>query len=238
MIVAIPSKGRAGKTTTQRVLPNSIFYVPEMEADAYRYVGIKNVVPVPMEIKGITRTRNWILKNCDSARVVFIDDDVKRQGWIELLETKTKYHELSEAQWTQEMQRLFDLTEQMGYKIWGVSTQGAPRAVYPYKPILFRSYVTASCMGMINDGRYYFDENFPVKEDYEICLRHIKNEGGILAARYLFWENFHWTTEGGCRDYRTQEVEAKAISDLIKLYPGMIRKITRGGSEYSIELDF
>ena len=32
-------------------------------------------------------------------------------------------------------------------------------------------------MGIVNDGEYLFDENFPVKEDYEICLRHIKDKG-------------------------------------------------------------
>lgn len=238
MIVAIPSKGRAGKTTSQNVLTGATFYVPEMECAAYLAVGIKNVVPVPMSVTGITKTRNWILRNCESEKVVFVDDDLKRQGFVEMLERRTNYVKLDGAGWMREFERLFDLCEGFGYKVWGVSTQSAPRSVYPYKPFLFYSYVTASCMGVVNDGEFYFDESFGVKEDYELCLRHIKEKGGILAARYLFWENHHWETQGGCKDYRTQEMERDAIKRLIRMYPGMIRKIKRGGSEYSIELDF
>jgi len=238
MIVAIPSKGRAGKTTSQKVLDNATFYVPEMECAAYLTAGINNVVPVPMEVKGITKTRNWILRNCGEGEVVFVDDDLKIAGYTELLERSGRQRKIDGAGWMEEFRRLFEVCEGLNYKIWGVATQAALRSIYPYKPFLFYSYVTASCMGIINDGEFYFDESFDVKEDYELCLRHIKERGGILAARYLFWENHHWGTDGGCKDYRTQEMERLAIKKLIKMYPGMIRKIKRGGSEYSIELDF
>lgn len=93
-------------------------------------------------------------------------------------------------------------------------------------------------MGMVNDGEFYFDENFKVKEDYEICLRHIVKYGGILGIRYIHWENEHWKTEGGCKDYRTIEIEKKAIKDLIKLYPDYISKVQRKESEYCIQLKF
>ena len=138
--------------------------------------------------------------------------------------------------WYEEFEELFDLTEQMGWKIWGVKTEAAPRSVYPYKPILFKTYVTASCMVIVNDGSYYFDENFPVKEDYEICLRHLVKEGGLIGARYLHWENSHWDDEGGCKDYRTIEIERKAIKDLIRMYPGMIRMAKRVANEFTIQL--
>jgi hypothetical protein len=136
------------------------------------------------------------------------------------------------------MVRLFDLTEQMKYRIWGVATQSAPRAIYPWRPILFRSYVTASFMGIVNDGRTRFDERFTVKEDYELTLRCVKQDGGVVAARYLFWENSHWTDAGGCATYRTQLMELRCIKMLVGMYPGMIRRVTRGGSRYSVDLDF
>src|SRR6185437_16215572 len=121
-------------------------------------------------------------------------------------------------------------TEQCKYRVWGVATQNAPRAVYPWKPILFRSYVTASFMGIINDGRTRFDERFNVKEDYELNLRCIKEDGGIIAARYIHWTNSHWTDAGGCAAYRTQLMELRCIKLLMQLYPGMIRRVRRGGS--------
>lgn len=110
--------------------------------------------------------------------------------------------------------------------------------VYGEKHIFFRSYLTASCMGVLNYTKIRFNEEFKVKEDYEMGLRCVKEDGGFLAARYFFWENSHWTDDGGCKDYRTQEMEMDAINKLMKMYPNSIRKVTRGGSKYSIHLDF
>ena len=82
-------------------------------------------------------------------------------------------------------------------------------------------------MCIIIVGEFYFDEKYKVKEDYEICLRHIVKYGGILGIRYLHWENEHWETDGGCKDYRTVSMEKEAIKMLNKQYPNMIRKAKR-----------
>jgi len=64
----------------------------------------------------------------------------------------------------------------------------------------------------------------------EATLRCVKEDGGVVAARYLFWENSHWTDAGGCAAYRTQLLELRCIKLLVSLYPGMIRRVTRGGA--------
>jgi len=236
MLIAVPSKGRAGLTTTNKILPNCIFYVPESEVHQYNGI-VKNIVGVPKEVRGITHTRNWILKNTDEKWVVFLDDDVKDCGYLKLLERKTIRIKIKDEKfWNDEFVKLFDLTEQLSYKIWGVKTEAATRSMYPYKPFLFKSYVTASCMGIINDGEYYFDERYKVKEDYEICLRHIRDKGGILAARYLHWENDHWEQDGGCKDYRTVEMEKNCIKMLIKDFPGMVKNVSRKANKFTIQL--
>jgi hypothetical protein len=73
-----------------------------------------------------------------------VDDDVKAQGWVRLLDATTEQLTLTAEEWNAEMIRLFDLTEQLKFRIFGVATMNAPRAVYPWKPLLFRSYVTAA----------------------------------------------------------------------------------------------
>ena len=237
MLIAIPSKNRAGRTTTDKILPSiGTFFVPDSEVHQYSY--IKNVIGVPKEVQGITQTRNWILKNSSNKHVVFLDDDAKNVGWTKLEERQAKKIEVRDEEfWAEEFVKAFDLMSQLGYKMWGVKTESAPRSVWPYKPILTKTYLTASCMGMVNDGEFYFDENFKVKEDYEICLRHIVKYGGILGIRYLHWENEHWITEGGCKDYRTVDMEKKAIKDLIKMYSNMIRSAKRKSNEFTIELN-
>ena len=89
MLIAIPSKNRAGQTTTNKILPNiGTFFVPESEVHQYHY--IKNVIGVPSSVQGITQTRNWILKNTDEKWVVFLDDDAKNVGYTELGRTQAK----------------------------------------------------------------------------------------------------------------------------------------------------
>jgi hypothetical protein len=239
MLIAIPSKGRAGATTTDKFLGDvGTLFVPEAELDQYKQAASCPVVCVPSEVKGITKTRNWILQNTEDQRVVMVDDDLKVQGWRKLYEEKTRHKKMTAGQWAGEFAKFFEVVEDLGWKIWGCKTESSARSVHPYKPFLFRAYVTASCMGIVNDGTYLFDETFPVKEDYEIGLRHVKEFGGVLAVRYVYWENSHWDDDGGCKTYRTQVLERKAIRDLMRLYPGMIKRITRGGSSYSIELNF
>jgi len=237
MLIAIPSKGRAGKTKSDRYMQEAVMFVPRLEAEAYRLFTPCEVREVPDTVRGITATRNWILDNTDDKWVVFIDDDLKTAGWIELYHENGAHRYLTASEMMGEWVKLFELTEQLDLKVWGLATDGALRSVYPWKPFLFHTYVTASCMGIINDG-LRFDESFPVKEDYELCLRCIRDHGGVLGARYLYWVNEHWKGKGGCSDYRTQAMEEDVIQRLMSMYSGFIRRVTRGGSKYSIELDF
>jgi len=238
MLVAIPSKGRAGSTTAQRIMRKSgVFFVPESEIHQYEQC-LENVESVPEHIQGITATRNWILKNTEQPRVVFLDDDPLNVGYVKLYDRKAKQIKLhSEEVWVDAFMRWFDICEQIGFKVWGVKTEAALRSVYPFKPVLFKTYVTASCMGIINDGEYFFDESYPVKEDYELCLRHIRDKGGILGVRYIHWQNDHWGRDGGCKDYRTVDMERETIKKLVKAYPGMVKSAKRKANAFTVELN-
>jgi hypothetical protein len=236
ILIAVPSKGRAGRVRTQKILPSCSVYVPQLEAPAYRRAGARHVVAVPNEIRGITATRNWILRNTKARRVVMLDDDVASQGYIKLHPRNAENIRLDEATWIAEFRKIFEVTEQLQFRIWGVATDGATRACFTYYPFRLRSYVTGSCMGIVNDGRTYFDESFPVKEDYELCARCIKEDGGVVSAQYLFWLSEHWDTKGGCFDYRTQGMERDCIRRLLSAYPGIVRASTRAGHAYSVEI--
>lgn len=236
MLIAVPSKNRAGRTTTDKLLPNLVtFFVPQSEVHQYSYV--KNVVGIPNDVQGITKTRNWILKNTKEKRVVMLDDDVKKTAFVKRYSNNVEHVNLKdEVFWYDEFEKYFDITEQMNYKIWGVTTDHSTKSAYSYKPFMFKTYALGSVMGIINDGEYLFNEEFKVKEDYEICLRHIKEKGGLLGVRYLYWANHHYTDDGGCKDYRTVSIEKECIKKLIELYPGMIAKVKRKGTQFGITL--
>jgi hypothetical protein len=147
MLIAVPSKGRAGRVMTQAVVPSASIFVPHLEAAAYEQMGVRNVVPVPDAVRGITATRNWILRQADDRRVVMIDDDVRTQGYTELFARNCMRHLLDEATWLGEFAKLFDVTEDLGYRIWGLRPM-APPARFTRSTFCWRSYVTASCMGI------------------------------------------------------------------------------------------
>lgn len=234
--IAVPSKGRAGRVRTQAVLPSCHVYVPALEAPAYGAAGARNVVAVPDTVRGITATRNFILDNAPSTRVVMIDDDVKTAGFVKLHARQAETRHFPEPVWLAEFVKLFEVTEQLKLRIWGVATDGATRSVYPFHPFRFQSYITASCMGIVNDGRTRFDETYPVKEDYELCARCIREDGSVLSAQYIYWVNSHFLDPGGCKDYRTQKMERDAISRLCKAYPGLVRAVQRDTNEWAIEV--
>lgn len=236
MHFAIPSKGRPTKIKSAKVLPGASVYVPASEVPAYERCGVHHLVAVPMSIHGITATRNWILDHVPDPWVVMMDDDLMTVGWVRLDEETTTRFPLTEAIIHRECEKLADLADTLGYRIFGPATQSAPRAVYPWKPFLWRSYVTASCMGIANWRGTRFDPSYPLKEDYELCLRCLTEDGGIVAARHWFWQNSHWSDAGGCANDRTRAKEEEAIRRLRETYPGMVRQVTRGGSPYSLEM--
>ena len=89
MLIAVPSKGRAGLTSTDKILKESaVFFIPESEYHQYKGI-VKNIECVPKDVQGITKTRNWILKNT-SENVVMIDDDVVNCGYNFLDTRRTK----------------------------------------------------------------------------------------------------------------------------------------------------
>lgn len=244
MLIAIPSKGRAGKPGTQSFLKGrGVVFVPDLEVDAYRACGTENVVGVPDTVRGITATRNWILENTEERWVVFVDDDVERVAFVEMLSHECRHVKITPEQAEAEFYRLFEVCEDLGFRIWGPSTDAAPRSVYTYRPLIFHTYITASCMGIINGAMgeksaLRFDERFKVKEDYELCLRALEEDGGVLGARYFYWRNKHWRNAGGCNDYRSVAMEEEAIALLEAMYPRRILRKPNKESPHSIQLIF
>lgn len=235
--IAIPSKGRAGLITSQNIFKSGVLYVPESELMQYSIYKNK-IVQIPNEVKGITQTRNWILKHNKNKNVFFLDDDLQYGGYIERKETKYKVIRVEdESVYIGEIEKLFDVCYQVGSKIFGFFTVGNNLTNYSYSPFLFNGVCLGSCMGIINDGSYFFDESFEVKEDYELTLRHLKEKGLTVRSNILFMQHEHTQTKGGCRDSNRIEKEKKAIKKLISMYPGMIKEAKHRGTQFSIQLN-
>ncbi len=234
--IAIPSKGRAGLITSHDIFKSAVIYIPENEINQYS-IYTNKIVGVPIEVKGITATRNWILKN-NNCNIFFLDDDFEYGGYVERTEEKYKVKRVKEENvYISEIEKLFAISEQSNSKIFGLFTVGNNLTNYAYNPFLFNGVCLGSCMGIINDGSYYFDETFEVKEDYELTLRHYTDRGITVRSNILFMQHEHTQTRGGCRDSNRIDKEKKAIKKLITMYPNMIKEAKHRGTQFSIQLN-
>lgn len=234
--IAIPSKGRAGLMTSQEIFKSAVIYVPENEVKQYSIYKNK-IVGIPIEIKGITQTRNWILKNND-CNIFFLDDDLEYGGYVERTNEKYKIKRVKEESiYIKEIEKLFEVSEQSNSKIFGMFTVGNNLTNYAYNPFLFNGVCLGSCMGIINDGSYYFDEEFEVKEDYELTLRHFTERGITVRSNILFMQHEHTQLRGGCRDSNRIAKEKTAVKKLITIYPGMIKEAKHRGTSFAIQLN-
>lgn len=234
--IAIPSKGRAGLITSQEIFKSAVIYVPENEVKQYSiYQNI--IIGVPTEVKGITATRNWILKN-NNCNIFFLDDDFEYGGYVERTDEKYKVKRVKEESvYIKEIEKLFEVTEQSNSKIFGLFTVGNNLTNYSYNPFLFNGVCLGSCMGIINDGTYYFDESFLVKEDYELTLRHFIERGITVRSNILFMQHEHTQLRGGCRDSKRIDKEKEAVKRLITMYPNMIKEAKHRGTSFAIQLN-
>jgi hypothetical protein len=234
--ICIPSKGRAGLITSQKIFSTGILYVPESEVSQYRIYDNK-IVGIPNEVKGITQTRNWILKN-NPNNVFFLDDDLQYGGYVERTQLKYKVQRVDdEFVYIDEIKKLFEVCYQVDSKILGLFTVGNNLTNYSYNPFLFNGICLGSCMGVVNDGTYYFNEAYEVKEDYELTLRHLKERGITVRSNILFMQHEHTQLQGGCRDSKRIEKEKTAIKKLIREYPGMIKEARHRGTSFAIQLN-
>lgn len=234
--IAIPSKGRAGLITSHEVFKTGVIYVPENEVKQYSIYKNK-IVGIPIQVKGITATRNWILKNND-CNIFFLDDDFEYGGYVERTDEKYKVKRLKEESiYIKEIEKLFEISEQSNSKIFGLFTVGNNLTNYAYNPFLFNGVCLGSCMGIINDGSYYFDETFDVKEDYELTLRHFTERGITVRSNIIFMQHEHTQLRGGCRDSNRIAKEKSAVKKLITMYPGMIKEAKHRGTSFAIQLN-
>jgi hypothetical protein len=234
--IAIPSKGRSGLITSHEIFKTGVIYVPENEVKQYSIYKNK-IVGIPIEVKGITATRNWILKNND-CNIFFLDDDFEYGGYVERTDEKYKVKRVKEESiYIREIQKLFEISEQSNSKIFGFFTVGNNLTNYSYNPFLFNGVCLGSCMGIINDGTYYFDETFEVKEDYELTLRHFTERGITVRSNILFMQHEHTQLRGGCRDSNRIAKEKEAVKKIITMYPGMIKEAKHRGTSFAIQLN-
>ena len=212
MLVAIPSKGRAGRVTSTKWFDGPTIFCPASEAADYREHH-RPVVAVPDEVRGITPTRNWILdwaRERGERRVLQVDDDnvgvVKFEGG-----KRGRGVPVGKADFLWLVANMFDMAEDAGTNLWGLQVTDDGKAYREYSPFSLQSFIPGNLMGIIDDGQR-FDERFVVKEDYDYTLQSLHRHRRVFRLNKYAWYVEHQTIPGGCRSYRTMELERRTVA--------------------------
>lgn len=234
MDIVIPSCGRAdpAKQVTLRYLNEAGFdpylVVPSKEVKQYEQMrdafdGFRfSVLGCPES--GIGKTRAWILRQWhrNGENVMMLDDDMYFYRRPHMDSPKLKRAKPKHVQWM--VERVEELLED--YPMVGVSARQGNNHVD-------KEFVT--CARAMNV--YAFDVSTVLKhctlgrvdvmEDFDITLQ-LLEQGFANAVLYKYcWNQVGSNASGGCSEYRTGEVQAKAARKLKKLHPEFVTVVEK-----------
>lgn len=224
-----PSYKRANGVLTHKILPEVVYCVHEFEANTYREAG-HQVQLIPDKEKGnIARVRNWIKRHGEKCgeKFIIIDDDVKKFTFW----NGNKQQALEGDNLVEHIEHMFDLAISWGIKFFGVNPAIDKGSYREYTPFSLTSYISGSFNGFL-DCPLYFDESFPLKEDYDFTLQMLQKFRKVLRFNaYGMSKNDHGNL-GGCANYRTyvKEKEQMALlqkkwgKKIVKMDPASVKK--------------
>lgn len=231
-----PSYKRPYKSTTQKLYPFVKLVVMESEAEEYRKNG-NDIVVCPDGAQGnLCRVRNWILDNpaMDFDAVVIMDDDFSG-----LKRTSDNNREMLFADEVEEFcENAAIMTEDCGFAFFGVNPDKSKGGYREHTPLSMLKYIRGPFQGFIKiDGKYplRYDENLPLKEDYDMTLQAIYWFGGCLRFNFMSYDVKQAEQAGGCATYRTSEREKEQFEMLQRKWGS---KIVRYDSSSKKGFDF
>lgn len=203
-----PSYKRSKGVKTHKIIKDVIYCVHEFEAEKYLKEGY-NIEVIPDSIRGnISRVRNYIKDNLIKGVGVIIDDDIEKiLQW-------TVVHGVPMQSPVQDLEGFlnngFTMCEELGAKLWGVNILGDKGSFREYTPFSMTCTVSASFMGFINN-ELSFDENLPLKDDYDYCVQNLNKYRKILRFNAFSLVKKDHGNLGGCADYRSVEKEKEQL---------------------------
>jgi hypothetical protein len=215
-----PSYKRPQKSITQIKYPFIKIIVKEDEKKEYLKNG--NVINTcPNEIQGnIARVRNFILDNYknDFDAIVIIDDDCNKIGYWE----NQKYNIFNEEELQEFFESMYIITKDFGYKYFGLNCVTDKGAYMEHTPFSTNKFIGAPCSMIFTDSVCRYDEEIPLKEDYDFTLQNLKKYGGALRANFASYDVKQAEQVGGCANMRNNKEEERQFNLLQKKWGNKI----------------
>lgn len=223
--IMIPSKGRAGKTKTDKLLRDAglafCFVVEPQDLKDYQNCGFA-VMVLPSNDMGITYARQWILdemRRLKYERFWMLDDDIECFG--EVIDGKTV---------KSNAMVLRDAYSQL--QVYG------PASLYSLELRQFawsaksvqRDKISMQCV--LFDLQYCkeinYDLRLKIREDYDISFQAIfKGSGTLKSGRYYYGIADMKSQKGGMEKYYNELTETHETQKLCRKWPGLVEPLKK-----------
>lgn len=229
MKIYIPTLGRINSQVTLNNLPEelkekTIIVVQPHEEQALKEQH-KNILVLPESIKGIGKTRQYIIDHCEDDRLLFIDDDLK-------FLRRNNENKLKPATSTDivEMYNWLNTKIDEGYGLAGISSQQGNHIHKTQEVTLTRIYAIYSLnISVMKKLNIRFDE-LDLMEDFNVMLRLIRYGFLTVLNSHFAHAQKSANATGGCSEFRNAENQSQAARVLAKLhhpYVKVVKKLSK-----------
>lgn len=244
--VNIPSWHRAAPVRTLEIMPFAKVWVDESEAEEYRrHNPGAEIISCPKGVQGnICRVRNYILRQeLEVAGVgvcLMVDDDMKALRRFELRDGfGYNLREINGDEVLAMVEKYSIMAQDIGAKFWGVNCSYDKLNYKQSTPFSTMGFIGGPFQCFLKGNKCYYDENLPLKEDYDMTLQQLNKERVVLRVNAYHYLCEQSTQAGGCATYRNRVREQQQFEALQRKWGTMIvrRDASNKGHSGKVKLD-
>lgn len=247
--VNAPSYKRPDQVLTLNYLPFCRIWVDHSEYEDYKanYPDAE-IISCPEGVQGnLCRIRNYILKK-EFERgmdvVLIIDDDlnrIERFVWNEHTRFGYEREKVEADEFLTFLEKYSLLAQDLGAKFWGVNVNTDNMCYRHCSPFSTVSYIGGPFQCFLKGNRCWYDENLPLKEDYDMTLQQLNLERVVLRVNAYHYICKQSIQPGGCASYRNRDYEREQLMAFRKKWGSKIVKIdttNKGKTDKQKKLDY
>jgi len=223
----IPSKGRAGKTKTDKLLSKAglhfCFVVEPQDEKRYAESG-KPLMVLPSNDQGITFARHWILKQMrkmNYEKFWMLDDDIECFGYVE--GGKTIQSDASVLGKAVHQLLPYGPSSMLSLEL---------RQFAWSSPEVQKNKIAMQCVmfDLQHCQNIDYDLRFKIREDYDISFQAIfKDKGTLRSGKYYYGIADMKSQVGGMSQWYNEETEMHETWKLCRKWPGLVEPLRKDG---------
>lgn len=241
--VNAPSYRRPNDVKTLSYLPFVRVWVDCAEYEDYKKnYPSSEIIRCPDGVQGnLCRVRNHILmeefkRGMDV--VLIIDDDftcLRRYEYNSNENWGYEPHVITADEFIPVIEKYSILAKDLGAKFWGVNCYYDPWGYSHNTPFSTRSYIGGPFQCFLKGNRCMYDENLPLKEDYDMTLQQLNIERVVLRVNSYHYICKQSEQKGGCAAYRNRQREQEQLEALRKKWGGAIVKVDSSNKNHTLK---